>query len=157
MTGDAVSWDEEWAALKREAGEGRGLRLASADGDAWQGGSDGGSGDLKSKRSAWTTAGREVQSLRGDIKKALAKLEQDQQGLGTGGTGVQSAAAQQDVYRSWKRYLEALSGRCGAVQARMEKAGGELYGKDAAVKGSFSKLSQQYEDTPAVGGRQQGK
>lgn len=153
MTGDAVSWDEEWAALKREAGEGRGLRLASAGG----GGSDGGSGDLKSKRSVWTTAGREVQSLRGDIKKALAKLEQEQQGLGTGGSGVQSAAAQQDVYRSWKRYLEALSGRCGAVQARMEKAGGELYGNDAAVKGSFSKLSQQYADTPAVGGRQQGK
>lgn len=124
---------------------------------AWQGDSGGGSGDLKSKRSAWTTAGREVQSLRGDIKKALTKLQADQQGLSTGGSGVQSSAAQQEVYRSWKRYLEALSGRCGAIQAQMEKAGGELYGNDAAVKGSFSKLSQQYQDTPAVGGRQQGK
>ncbi|WP_256338742.1 hypothetical protein [Streptomyces sp. 2112.3] len=112
---------------------------------------------MKSKRSAWTTAGREVQSLRGDIKKALTKLQADQQGLSTGGSGVQSSAAQQEVYRSWKRYLEALSGRCGAIQAQMEKAGGELYGNDAAVKGSFSKLSQQYQDTPAVGGRQQGK
>ncbi|MFE1172136.1 hypothetical protein [Streptomyces sp. NPDC058773] len=152
-----MSWDDEWAALKREAAEGRGLQLASAGGGSWQGGSGDSSGGLKSKRSAWTTVGRDVQSLRGDIKKALTKLEEGQQGLGTGGSGVQSAAAQQDVHRSWKRYLEALSGRCGAVQARMEKAGGELYGNDAAVKGSFSKLSHQYKDTPAVGARQQGK
>ncbi|MEU8996980.1 hypothetical protein AB0952_22910 [Streptomyces caniferus] len=152
-----MSWDDEWAALKREAADGRGLQLASAGGGSWQGGSGDGSGDVKSKRSVWTTAGREVQSLRGDIAKALTKLEDEQQGLGAGASGVQSAAAQQDVYRSWKRYLEALSGRCGAIQAQMEKAGGALYGNDAAVKGSFSKLSQKYEDTPAVGGRQQGK
>ncbi|MGW7573490.1 hypothetical protein [Streptomyces sp. NPDC054765] len=151
-----MSWDEEWAALKQQASDNAGMKLASADGHGRQHGSGDGWGDLKSTKAAWTRAGHDVQSLRGNIKKALAKLEAEQQGAGSGSV-VQSAAAQQDVYRSWKRYLEALSGRCGAIQDRMEKAGGELYENDAAVKNSFSKLSHQYEDTPAVGGRQQGK
>ncbi len=153
MTGDAVSWDEEWAALKRKAADGGGMQLASADGGGWRGGSGDGSGDLKSTKSVWSGAGREVQGLRGDIKKALTKLEDEQQGLGAGGCGVQSAAAQQEAYHSWKRYLDAMSGRCSAIQAQLEKAADHLEKNDQAVRSSFDRLSDRYEDTPGVGGR----
>ncbi|WP_405409349.1 hypothetical protein [Streptomyces decoyicus] len=146
-----MSWDEEWAALKRKAADGGGMQLASADGGSWRGGSGDGSGNLKSTKSVWSGAGRDVQGLRGDIKKSLTKLADEQQGAG--GSGVQSAAAQQEVYHSWKRYLDALSGRCNAIQAQLEKAADHLEKNDQAVRRSFDGLSDRYEDTPGVGSR----
>lgn len=161
--GNVMSWDEEWAALKQTAAGDSGMQLASAGGDGWQGGSGDGSASesdaLKSKKAAWVRAGHDVQSLRGDVKKALTKLEDGQQGFGTGSgvSGVHSAAAQQEVFHSWQRYLESLSGRCSALQVQLEKAGDHLDGNDQAVRRSFNKLSDRYEDTPAVGGRGGGK
>ncbi|WP_382465593.1 hypothetical protein ACFIN9_21395 [Streptomyces noursei] len=154
--GDAVSWDKEWAELKRQAGGDSGMRLASADGSGQQASSSSGSGDLVSQRSAWTKAGRDVEALRGDIHKSLTKLEDSHQGQAAG-AGVQSAAARQELLVSWRRYLEGLNGRCSALQARLEQAGKELHLNDTAVKASFDKLSQQYKDTPAVGGQPQKK
>ncbi|MFG2098171.1 hypothetical protein [Streptomyces sp. NPDC048612] len=148
-----MSWGEEWAALKQKAADSDGLRIASTDGGGWQSGPGHGSGDLKSKRTVWTGAGHEVQTLRGDIKKALTKLEDGQRGLRAGSRGVRSAAAQQEVCHSWQRYLEALSGRCGALQAQLTKAADHLANNDQAVSSSFDALSDRFADTPAVGGR----
>ncbi|RLL67964.1 hypothetical protein [Streptomyces sp. Z26] len=111
-------------------------------------------GDLKSSRNAWTRAGGDVDSLRGNIKTALTGLEKDQTGIGaasrTGRTA--SAAAQRDVYASWKRYLGDVSARCGVLKDRLHKAGTDHYANEAATKGAFDRLDDAYGDTPALGG-----
>ncbi|MEU9109721.1 hypothetical protein AB0D54_36400 [Streptomyces xanthophaeus] len=58
-------------------------------------------GGLKSSRKAWATAGDGVGSLRQSVSGALTKLEDGQAGLGAT-TGSLSAAAQKDLYDSWK-------------------------------------------------------
>lgn len=156
-----MSWDEEWAMLKQQASGGDRMQLASADGSGWSTTSGGGSGGLKSKKAAWRKAAHDVHTLSGDIKKALTKLEEEQTGLGagsdTGGSGVQSGAAQRELYHSWKRYLEDVSGRCRTLQDRLETAGNHLGKSDEAIKSSFDELSHRYADTDAVGGRGRGK
>ncbi|GGP86867.1 hypothetical protein GCM10010278_76850 [Streptomyces melanogenes] len=140
------SFAQEWAQLK--SGPGGGMRLAGA-GDG--GGKGDGKGDVQSSKAAWTAAGSAVGGLSGDTKKALSGLETGQQGLGTGG-GVESAAAQAEVYQSWKTYLEKLSGRCTALQGALERAGNDLLLTDDNIRGLFVELGKQYQDTPAVGG-----
>jgi len=134
------------------------MNLASADGNS----GGGGSGDLKSDKEAWNRAGNDVGELRGDIRKALGELKAGQEGLGAGSDtagGLQSGAAQREVYRSWKRYLEDVSRRCGTLRTQLEKAGGVHHGNNAAVKDAFDGLSDRYKDTPALGGqdRHQGQ
>ncbi|HEX5567300.1 MAG TPA: hypothetical protein VFY14_10340 [Streptomyces sp.] len=151
-----VPWDEEWHRIARNAAGSTGMNLASAD----TGGGGGGSGGLKSSKAAWNKAGNDVGDLRGDIKKALGKLKTGQEGLGAGSdtaVGLQSGAAQLEVYRSWKRYLEDVSRRCGALRTQLEKAGGDHHGNDAAIKEAFDGLGKQYKDTPALGGQEQGR
>ncbi|WP_110944425.1 hypothetical protein [Streptomyces niger] len=138
------------------------MQLAGADGGGWSTASEGAGGGLKSKKSAWTKAGRDVLALSGDIKKALARMEREQKGLGagsdTGGSGVECGAAQRELYHSWKRYLEDVSGRCRTLQDRLENAGDHLDKNDDSVKSSFDALSHRYDDTDAVGGgRYRGK
>ncbi|WP_331748414.1 hypothetical protein [Streptomyces sp. NBC_00648] len=140
------SFAEEWAQLKSGPAGAGGMRLAGA-GDS--GGS--GKGDVQSSKAAWTAAGSAVGGLSGDVKKALTALDTGQQGLGTGG-GVESAAAQSEVYQSWKTYLDKLSGRCTALQGKLERAGNDLLLTDDNIKGLFVELGKQYQDTPAVGG-----
>ncbi|CAL9537037.1 hypothetical protein SUDANB106_04176 [Streptomyces sp. enrichment culture] len=153
--GEPVSWDDEWAEMVRNASHGTSMRLAGAekDGSGWSGG-------LRSERAAWTKAGGGVGELRGDIKKALGTLEKAQGGLGPGSDtvdGLQSGAAQLEVYRSWKRYMEDVSGRCGTLRAQLEKAGDDHDMNDADVKKSFDGLDSQYKDIPAVGGQGRGR
>jgi hypothetical protein len=131
------------------------MRLASAgkDGSGWSSG-------LKSERAAWAKAGDGVEELRGDVGKALGSLEKAQRGLGAGSDtvdGLRSGAAQLEVYRSWKRYLEDVSGRCGALRTQLEKAGDDHDMNDADVKKAFDDLDDRYKDTPAAGGRDQGR
>ncbi|MFG3507580.1 hypothetical protein ACGF5F_19020 [Streptomyces sp. NPDC047821] len=145
-----MNFADEWSQMKQEAAAR--MNLASADSDGWQGSS----GGLKVSKAAWTKAGIGVGSLRGSIKEALTKLSDAQQGLGAGSSGsgaLQSAAAQRELYTSWKTYIESVSGRCGAIQGLMEKAGNEQFKTDGAVEDEFMKLSKKYEDTPAVGGQ----
>lgn len=137
-----ASFGEEWAQLKRDAT----MRLASAP----QG--DVGTADVKVSQTAWASAGRAVGELAGDVKKALSSLDQGQQGLATGG-GVDSAAAQSDVYQSWKTYLDRVAGRCAKLQGGLERAGHDLFLTDKGIKGIFDELGKQYEDTPGVGGQ----
>lgn len=65
---------------------------------------------------------------------------------------MESAAAQSEVYQSWKTYLDKLSGRCTALQGKLERAGNDLLLTDDNIKGLFVELGKQYQDTPAVGG-----
>ncbi|MFH8805662.1 hypothetical protein ACH4GZ_00095 [Streptomyces hygroscopicus] len=153
------TFDAEWAQLKREASGEAGMSLASADNKpGWEQG--GGSGGVKSSKDAWSAAGRSVGKLRGDIKTALTKLEEEQTGLGAGsksGGGIESAAAQRELCASWKRYLNGVSGKCGTLQDRLEKAGDHHYRNDEAIKSAFDGIDGLYKDTKPVGGESRGR
>ncbi|GAB2799912.1 hypothetical protein [Streptomyces daliensis] len=153
---------ESWQRLIDQAGRPRGdsgtsMALASSDGgehrEPWLEGPE--SGGVRSEKAAWSRAGEGVGSLRKNIGKSLTELERGQKGLGPGSdTGnVESATAQREVYRSWKRYLGDVDKRCDLLQDRLEKAGGHFYKNDQAIKAAFGRLGDRYEDTSPVGGR----
>ncbi|MGW6980453.1 hypothetical protein ACWGE1_13545 [Streptomyces sp. NPDC054932] len=144
------SFDEEWARHRGGAADAPGMRLASA---AAADGGGGGGGDVQSSKAVWKAAGTAVGGLGGDVKKALTGLETGQTGLATGG-GVETAAAQSEVYQTWKTYLEGLNGRCTALQGKLERAGIDLFLTDENIKGLFTELGKQYQDTPATGGQE---
>ncbi|MFI0779050.1 hypothetical protein [Streptomyces sp. NPDC021212] len=151
------SFEAEWAQMKRESSGDTGMSLASADNKPDWG--QGGAGGVKSSKKAWTTAGSDVGKLRGDIKTALTTLEEDQASLGAGSDSgsIQSAAAQRELYSSWKRYLNGVSGKCGAVQDRMQQAGEHQYKNDEAIKCAFDGMDVVYDDTKPVGGESRGR
>lgn len=109
-------------------------------------------GGLASSKKAWTTAGEGVGSLRRSVGTALTTLEGGQAGLGAI-TGCLTAAAQKDVYDSWKKYAESVRERCGSLQKILDQVGHDLLRTDSAVKGEMDKLKLTYADTDAVGGR----
>ncbi|MFJ2110482.1 hypothetical protein ACIOEX_00875 [Streptomyces sp. NPDC087850] len=113
-------------------------------------------GGLKSSKKAWATAGEGVGSLRQSIGTALTKLEDGQAGLGAT-TDCLSAAAQKDVYESWKKYAQGVSERCGSLQRILEQVGRDQLTTDEAVKGEMDKLNLKYADTDAVGGQAKGR
>lgn len=113
-------------------------------------------GGLKSSQKAWNTAGEGVGSLRGTIGTALTKLTDGQAGIGAT-TGCLTAAAQKDVYDSWKKYAENVSKRCGSLQGILQQVGRDVLTTDDAVKGEMDRLSREYADTDAVGGQSKGR
>lgn len=113
-------------------------------------------GGLKSSQKAWNTAGQGVGSLRQTIGTALTKLEDGQTGIGDT-TGCLSAAAQKEVYDSWKKYAESVSERCGSLQGILEKVGRDVLTTDEAVNAEMNKLNAKYADTDAVGGQAKGR
>ncbi|MGW0537500.1 hypothetical protein [Streptomyces sp. NPDC003032] len=161
-----MAWDE-WEQLKANAADRHPTQLqlnqaptdrGSADpspsgADGWD---SGGSTGLKSSRAAWSKAGEGVGSLRENISKALAKLEDGQKGLGQGPQCL-SAAAQQSVHDSWERYVKDVSRRCGSLQKLLEQMGRHQQKTDEAVEAGISKLSVAYGDTPATGGQAKGQ
>lgn len=84
--GSMATFEAEWEQIKHDVAAVAGMSLASADGKG--GWNDDGSAGVKSNKRAWSTAGSDVGSLRGDIKKALTKLELEQKGLGAVATPV---------------------------------------------------------------------
>ncbi|MET7622343.1 hypothetical protein [Streptomyces sp. NPDC005408] len=94
--------------------------------------------------------------MRKSVSAALAKLEEGQTGLGTE-TGCLTAAAQGEVYDSWKRYAEDVSKRCGSLQKILEQVGHDLLMTDEAVKAEVDKLKVEYADTDAIGGQAKGR
>ncbi|MFD0382173.1 hypothetical protein ACFQ2B_06235 [Streptomyces stramineus] len=107
-----ASFASEWAQLKHETSAGDGMQLAGTGGTpGWDKSASGG---VKSGKNAWNTAGDGVGLLGGNVKQALTALEQGQKG--TGAQGVHSAAAQREVYQSWKRYLDGMA--AGAPRSR---------------------------------------
>lgn len=151
-----MAW-EEWEQLKAEAAERHSARMQLNQLPADQGGggtSSGGapSGKLRSDKAAWSKAGEGVGSLPENINKALVELENGQKGLSKG-SGCLTAAAQRDIYASWERYAKDVSGRCDALAGLFEKVGDDQVRTDEAIKAEITKLTVQYEDTPAVGGQ----
>ncbi|MFI8425910.1 hypothetical protein [Streptomyces sp. NPDC085479] len=149
-----MAWDE-WEQLKAGAAH-RGadrmqLNQATPAADA-----GGGSGDLHSDKKAWVRAGQGVRGLKEGVGKALTALADGQAGLGDG-AAVQSAAAQKELYESWKKYVGDVNGRCEALGGLLEGAGHDLAKSDETVLAELNRLKTRYEDTEAVGGQAQGR
>jgi len=149
-----MPWDE-WEQLKAEAAAGgsTSMRLNQLPADPGGGGY---SEDLKTDKRAWAKAGQGVTGLKEGITAALTKLDTGQSGLGDT-AGCQSAAAQKELYDSWKKYVGDVSGRCDALGGLLEKAGNDLAKTDQTVKGEIDALKGRYQETDAVGGQAQGR
>jgi len=142
------TFEDEWARIKRDRADGEaGMQLASAHAE----GGHPPAGQVKSDMAAWSKAAGSVAALRGDIKKATNAMDRGEKGVP--GHGVRSAAAEQEVHGSWQRYLNALSGKCGAIQGALSTAGKGHDRNDQSVSSSFTGLDKRYKDTPAVGGQ----
>ncbi|MFF3731284.1 hypothetical protein ACFYXM_13445 [Streptomyces sp. NPDC002476] len=151
-----MAWDE-WEQIKADVTGRQPVAMRLNQAAAEPGPSAGGAtGTLKSSRKAWATAGEGIGSLRGNIRTALSRLEDGQAGLGEV-TGCLSAAAQKDVYSSWRKYARSVGERCGTLQKLLEQAGNDQLTTDEAVKGELDKLKQKYADTDAVGGQDKGR
>ncbi|MET9573561.1 hypothetical protein ACFYNW_06955 [Streptomyces virginiae] len=143
----STSFDAEWAGLKGGTAAATQMRLA---GTAPDGGGGGGGEDLKSDQAVWNKASNDVGQLVSGIKKAKAEFEAGQSGAAV--PGVESAAAQSELYQSWKTYLDGLSGKCTALQGPMVQAGKGQVANDEALRADFARMNGQYKDTPATGG-----
>ncbi|MEV7088807.1 hypothetical protein AB0O07_23460 [Streptomyces sp. NPDC093085] len=150
-----MAWDE-WEQAKADAAgrQAVAMRLNQVPADQGASASEV-TGGLKTSKKAWTTAGEGVGSLRTGIGTALTKLEDGQSGLGAT-TGCLSAAAQKEVYDSWKAYAKKVSGRCGSLQSLLERVGNDQLRTDESVKSELDQLKKKYADTPAVGGQTGG-
>ncbi|MFJ6756578.1 hypothetical protein ACIQNK_16360 [Streptomyces sp. NPDC091273] len=147
-----TSFDAEWAGLKQGTPSGAQMRLASAAPD----GSGGGGGeDLKSDLAVWKKGSEDVGELVTAVKKALTEFETGQKGAAV--TGVESAAAQGELYTSWKTYLDSLVGKCTTLQGPMISAGKGQVSNDETLRGDFARMNDTYKDTPATGGNDGGR
>ncbi|MFB7175797.1 hypothetical protein ACFCYM_34005 [Streptomyces sp. NPDC056254] len=151
----SATFDAEWAGLKEGTAAATQMRLASAAPDGGSGGSGGGGGggggeDLKSDQGVWNKASNDVGQLVSGIKKAQVEFEAGQKGAAV--AGVDSAAAQKELYQSWKTYLDGLVGKCTALQGPMVQAGKGQVANDEALRADFARMNGQYKDTPATGG-----
>ncbi|MFF7098490.1 hypothetical protein ACFY9A_39945 [Streptomyces rubradiris] len=147
-----MSWDE-WERLKSDAA-GRGsarMQLNQAPGPVGVGHER-----LKSSKKAWTTAGEDTKGLQSGVGKALGKLEGGQAGLGETAR-CQTAAAQKELYDSWRGYLDKVDKRCGELGWIMQSSGIDLAKSDGAVKAELDKLKPEYQDTDPVGGQTKGR
>lgn len=126
-----MAW-EEWEQLKVAAAERQTMQMQLNQLPADQGGSSssgvgGGVLKLRSDKAAWTKAGEGVKSLREDLGKAWGKAESGQTGLGKE-PGCLTAAAQQDLYDSWKRYVKDVTEVCEGLAACWRRRATTSYG-----------------------------
>ncbi|WP_327416134.1 hypothetical protein [Streptomyces sp. NBC_01233] len=148
-----TSFDAEWAGLKQGPASDAQMRLACAAPDGGGGGSGG--EDLKSDMAVWKKGSQDVGELVTAIKKALTGFETGQKGSAV--TGVESAAAQGELYQSWKTYLDGLVGKCTTLQGPMISAGKGQVSNDETLRGDFARMTDAYKDTPATGGNDGGR
>ncbi|MEU3857920.1 hypothetical protein AB0F03_11170 [Streptomyces sp. NPDC028722] len=149
-----MAWDE-WERLKADAAA-RGSAHMQLNHVPMDPGGSGASGKLKSDKKTWTKAGEDTKGLRDAIGTALGKLDDGQAGLG-GTAGCESAAAQKELYESWKKYVGDVKGRAGELGGVMERSGHDLAKSDGDVKAELDKLRTGYQDTEAVGGQPKGR
>ncbi|MFJ7071079.1 hypothetical protein [Streptomyces sp. NPDC101115] len=149
-----MPWDE-WEQLKAEtaARQSSSMRLNQVAPDPGGGGY---SEDLKTDKRAWVKAGEGVSGLKEGVTTALTKLDSGQAGLGDG-QGIQSAAAQKELYDSWKKYLGDVSGRCEALGSLLKTSGHDLSKPDETLLGELNAHAKKYADTEAVGGQAKEK
>ncbi|MFD9865866.1 hypothetical protein ACFXI8_19820 [Streptomyces niveus] len=152
-----MAWDE-WEQLKAEAAAGSSKRMRLSQsvtdaGDSSPGGAA--SGDVKSHKRVWVTAGEGLKRLDEPIGKALTQLSERQTGLDA--AGVQSAVAQGELYKSWKKYVKDVSERCGDLAVLLETAGHTLSKSDEQLKDELDRIKNEYQDTASVGGQKTEK
>ncbi|MFI8829010.1 hypothetical protein [Streptomyces sp. NPDC053431] len=149
-----MPWDE-WEQLKTEAAQRQStsMRLNQL---APEPGGGGVSEDLKTDKRAWVTAGEGVTGLKDGVAKALTALDSGQAGLGDD-KGIQSAAAQKELYDSWKKYVGDVNGRCDALGGLLRTSGHDLTKPDESLVGEIAALAAKYADTEAVGGQPKEK
>ncbi|MFB7214520.1 hypothetical protein [Streptomyces sp. NPDC056255] len=155
-----MAWDE-WEHLKSDAAARGSAQMQLNQYPADQGGgpapgSASASGNLKSNKKAWVKAGEDVKGLMDGVGKALTKLSKGQAGLSDTG-GCRSAAAQKDLYESWRRYVGDVSSRCDGLGGLLESAGHDLSKSDQTVRDELDKLQLKYQDTATVGGHTKEK
>ncbi|MEU5160570.1 hypothetical protein AB0G74_13305 [Streptomyces sp. NPDC020875] len=107
-------------------------------------------GGVQSSRQAWLAAGEGIGSLRKNIGTASGKAETGQTGLGDT-TGCLTAAAQQEVHASWKKYTEEVGRRCGSLQGILEQVGRDLLLTDEAVKAEVDRVRAEFADRDDAG------
>ncbi|MYW98507.1 hypothetical protein GTY72_02375 [Streptomyces sp. SID8378] len=100
--------------------------------------------------------GEGVTGLKDGVGKALTKLADGQTGLGDT-SGSVSAAAQKELYDSWKKYVSDVRGRCGTLGGLLQKVGHDLSKTDQEALADLKKLQVKYEDTKPVGGESKEK
>ncbi|WP_019546966.1 hypothetical protein [Streptomyces sulphureus] len=129
------TFDDEWVDLKDRATQ----RLQLANAGSEGGGGSGAAPDVKSSQSGWAAASKAVRGLRKGVKKALGELETSQRGAGPKGAvgGLQSAAAQRELYRTWEAYVDAVDRRCGELAGKLSTADEQHHTNDAAKASSF--------------------
>ncbi|MFI7295402.1 hypothetical protein [Streptomyces sp. NPDC050121] len=154
-----MAWDE-WEQLKAAATERHTTQLQLNQLPADQsgtrsGGSGGGAGKLRSDKGAWTKAGEGVGTLGENLGKAWVKAESGQTGLGKV-PGCLTAAAQQGVYDSWKRYVTDVSEVCELADV-LEKAGNDQLRTDEAIEAEIAKLRSEYYGDTSGGGQAKGR
>ncbi|GGX62045.1 hypothetical protein [Streptomyces minutiscleroticus] len=152
-----MAW-EEWERLKADASaHGSAQMQLNQVADSGNGAPGGAASErLKSDKKAWAKAGEGTKGLKDDIGKALTQLENGQAGLG-GTEGCQSAAAQKELYDSWKKYVGDVSSRCTELGGLLEQSGHDLAGTDDQLKAELDRIKTKYQDTEAVGGQAKGK
>ncbi|MFE1175297.1 hypothetical protein [Streptomyces sp. NPDC058773] len=128
-----MTFEAEWAELKRESSVG--VKPAGAGGENW--GSQGGEGDLRSARQAWSKGARALGSLHVNLKGALRQLEGKQHGAGSGVEGLRSTASHLSAYHSWQRRIDLVSRECEELKGKLQKAGDAFYKTDAAISEAF--------------------
>ncbi|MEU9091369.1 hypothetical protein [Streptomyces sp. NPDC048428] len=114
------------------------------------------SADLKSSKRAWAQAGNGTKGLAVPIGSALTKLADGQTGLDDT-AGCRSAAAQQELYTSWNKYVENVRKRCTSLGGLLESSGRDLSKTDESLKTELDALKSRYTDTQAVGGQPKGR
>ncbi|MEW2067681.1 hypothetical protein [Streptomyces sp. NPDC007346] len=151
-----MAWDE-WERIKADAAANGPAHMQLNQAPS-QGGTQAGpaSEDLKSDKKSWVQAGEGVTGLKTGVGKALTKLADGQAGLGDTG-GSRSAAAQKELYDSWKKYVSDVNGRCDALGRLLQKAGHDLSKPDQEVEAELERLEVKYKDTEAVGGQTKGE
>lgn len=148
-----MAWDE-WEQLKSEVADRSSTRTRLNQLSAGQGDGTPGSaafGDVKSDKKVWATAGAGLKRLDEPIGKALTRLSDGQTGVDA--AGVSSAAAQKELYESWKKYVRDVSKRCGDLGGLLEAAGHTLSQSDEQLKGELDRIENHYQDTASVGGQ----
>ncbi|MFE7318493.1 hypothetical protein ACFU7T_36150 [Streptomyces sp. NPDC057555] len=131
-----MTFEEEWAELKRETSVR--MNLAGIGGD--DSSSGGGQADLRSSQQVWNQGSQEVGSVHVNLKAALRDLEAKQHGVASGSSGVdglRSVASQLSVYQSWQQRLDLVSRECEELKDKLQKSGNAFYKTDEAIKDAF--------------------
>ncbi|MFJ5591005.1 hypothetical protein ACIQCG_14740 [Streptomyces noursei] len=151
-----MTFEEEWAELKRETSVR--MNLAGAGREDWS--SEGGQGDLRSSRQVWNQSSQAVGSVHVNLQAALRDLETKQDGVLSGSSGVdglRSVASQLSVYRSWQQRLDLVSRECEELKDKLQKSGDAFYKTDEAIKNALQEQKTMPRNGASIGNSSKGK